>query len=145
MRAEGFTVAETADYFGVNKTTVNKWCHNGKINATPVKSRGRSGFAFIIPESEIERLEKKMKHKETDKEKQKIFKLDEVALAGFTDDQKDMLLTLSVYIFNLMECGNEDQQKLLKLIVSDLLDGEFRDHLKDVAPEFAEIAYSTMN
>lgn len=53
-----YSPKEFADVIGVSKATVSRWCHDGSIEAT---QQGGKGTAWLIPGSEIARLQKDCK------------------------------------------------------------------------------------
>jgi len=122
MTKEGFTVKETAEYFGVSDKAVYAWIKNGKIEAIRKSPR-----LVIIPPSAIERFESaggvKKHHKKIEYETPFV--------ASLNAAQRGYLADFMTGLFYLMESATPEQESYIKKLILEIVDPKYREKIKE--------------
>lgn len=132
--SNGFTVKETAEYFGVSDKAVFAWIRDGKIEATNVAGSDRGkGNRYFVSEEAIEKWEATRKPRKTREKKtgSKEF------FDSLTDEQKGHLADFMSGLFNLMETTSPEQQSYIKKLILEIVDPAYRERIREVLNEKA--------
>ena len=131
--SNGFTVKETAEYFGVSDKTVFAWIRDGKIEATNVGCKNGSKPRYFVSEEAVEKLEatrKPRKKKEKKTGSSQFYN-------SLTDEQKGHLADFMSGLFNLMETTSPEQQSYIKKPILEIVDPAYRERIREVLNEKA--------
>ena len=134
--SNGFTVKETAEYFGVSDTAVFTWIRDGKLEATNVagSDRGR-GNRYLVSEEAIEKWETTRKPRKKYEKKAKQPTGSKEFFDSLTDDQKGYLSDFMSGLFYLMETITPVQESYVKKIILEIVDPTYRERIREVLNE----------